>query len=99
MSPTQFRDALAMRYGNELQGLPANCDGCGQEMNLNHALDCKKGGLVKFGHDYLRDECAALAGLAYNGVTIEPVVREVGPNGGALITDIKVNGIWESGKH
>ncbi|KAI5742861.1 hypothetical protein M8J77_012006 [Diaphorina citri] len=98
LSPTQFRDALAMRYGNELQGLPANCDGCGQEMNLNHALDCKKGGLVKFGHDYLRDECAALAGLAYNGVTIEPVVREAGPNGGALITDIKVNGIWESGK-
>jgi hypothetical protein len=29
-------------------------------------------------------ECAALAGLAYNGVTIEPVVREAGPNGGAL---------------
>lgn len=87
-----------MRYGHELHGLPASCDGCGQDMSLTHVLNCKKGGLVKHGHDNLRDECVMLASLAWNGVTTEPIVQESSSDHGMLIADFKINGVWESGK-
>eukprot|EP00923_Selenidium_pygospionis_P025025 GHVN01044010.1.p1 GENE.GHVN01044010.1~~GHVN01044010.1.p1 ORF type:complete len:121 (-),score=20.34 GHVN01044010.1:7-369(-) len=31
LSPTEFRDALAMRYGIPLKELPSHCDSCGEE--------------------------------------------------------------------
>ena len=40
---------------------------------MQHALDSAKRGLVKKGHNDLRDSKARLAELAWGGVTIEPV--------------------------
>ena len=40
LSPSEFRDALAIRYHRPLSKLPADCDGCGGEFTLKHALDC-----------------------------------------------------------
>eukprot|EP00731_Ephydatia_muelleri_P019621 Em0012g446a len=45
-SDIEFRDALAIRYHQTLSKLPADCDGCGAEFALQHALDCRKGGLI-----------------------------------------------------
>lgn len=94
LSSTQFRDALSIRYGWEPQNLPASCDGCNEAFNLNHALNCKRGGQVKRGHDNVRDACGHLAGLAWGRVAAEPILRESDENGPALVADLMVHGVW-----
>ena len=99
LSAQQFRDRLAERYGREPLNLPMNCDGCDEKFSLAHALDCKKGGLVKKGHDYVRDECMRLADLAWGGVTVEPLIKEAsGRCKEDLRADFSVQGVWEGTK-
>ena len=50
----EFRDALSLRYGRPLKGLPGMCP-CGEKYNVTHALNCKKGGFVTLLHNNLRD--------------------------------------------
>ena len=76
LSATEFRDALALRYNRPLLKLPANCDGCGAATSLEHALDCKKGGLVTQRHNEVRDVIGNLASLVYKEVVKEPIVHE-----------------------
>jgi len=58
LSSTEFRDALMLRYARVPSNLPTSCDGRGEskKFDVNHALDCKKGGLVTARHDEIRDE-------------------------------------------
>ena len=49
-----FRDALYIRYGWLLSGLPVNC-ACGQGFSVDHALDCPTGGYPTLWHNELRD--------------------------------------------
>ena len=51
LSAQEFWDALALRYRKPLLGLPANCDGCGSSFTVDHALDCRFGGLVTRRHN------------------------------------------------
>ena len=96
LSAQQFRDRLFERYGRESMGIPAECDGCGNAFSLQHALDCKKGGLVKKGLDSLRDECSRLAEAAWGGVRIEPIIKEAcGRLEEDLRADFCVRGVWE----
>lgn len=98
LSATQFRDALSLRYAHIPQDLPMSCDGCGAAFDLSHALNCKKGGLVKKGHDDVRDVVAGIANLAWGGAVVEPVMREAANGHSTLVGDIMVNGVWESGR-
>ena len=97
LSSVEFRDQLAIRYGHEPAHLPSSCDGCGDEFTLQHGLDCQKGGLVKRGHDDLRDSDAKLAELAFGGVRIEPVVVPADDHHGrpALRADWSARGVWD----
>jgi hypothetical protein len=77
LSAQEFRDALSMRYGDAPSDLPASCDGCDARFTLQHALSCKKGGLVIFRHNEIRDELVHMAGKAMTPSAIrdEPLIR------------------------
>ena len=44
LNKSEFRDALAIRYNQKLKILPEKC-ACGQNLDLNYAMNCKKGWL------------------------------------------------------
>ena len=61
MSPNEFRDAIALRYGCIPIDLLTHCDADGEVFSVNHALNCSKGGLVYGRHNELRDlNCSLL---------------------------------------
>ena len=64
---------------------------------MEHALDCRIGGLVIQQHNEIRDALRDLASIAYKEVTREPVVREAYDknNVPALIADLGVHGCWQ----
>ena len=56
----EFQDSICMRYRMPIKNLPSHCP-CGKQYNLNHALNCHRGGFVNIRHDKLRDmECKLL---------------------------------------
>jgi len=63
----EFRDALAIRYNAPLRGLPSRCP-CGQPFDMNHAMNCKRGGLVTIRHNNIRDFEANLLRQVCNDV-------------------------------
>jgi hypothetical protein len=56
--------------------LCSHCDGCGAGFTVEHALSCKKGGLVCIRHDDARDEAGSLAAMALtkSKVSYEPTI-------------------------
>ena len=47
LNKREFRDAMCLRYNRDLKGLPSNCP-CGQTFDVNHAMNCKKGGFCHY---------------------------------------------------
>ena len=70
--------------------LPSKCDGCGASLTMQHALDCKVGGLVIQRHNELRDCIGDIAAQ----VVREPIVREAEGDSG-LWLDLGVCGVWQ----
>ena len=68
---SEFKDALSLRYGKPLKGLPAMCP-CGEKYNLTHALICKKGGFVTMCHNSLRGFEAYMLSKIVDDVEEEP---------------------------
>ena len=54
-------DNIHLRYGLRPLALCLHCNGCGEGFSIEHALSCKKGGLVTQRHDDARDEAGNLA--------------------------------------
>ena len=77
--------------------MPANCDGCGAATSLEHALDCKKGGLVTQRLNEVRDVIGDLASVVFKEVVKEPVVQETNDAEGvpSLIADLSIRGVWQ----
>ena len=70
---SDFRDALAIRYGYDLDGLPAGCV-CGAALTMDHAFTCPCGGYPMARHDTLRDLLANVLTEVLPDVETEPVL-------------------------
>ena len=95
----EFRDAIAIRYNSSLRSLPSKCP-CGQRFDLDHALNCKRGGFVIMRHNNVRDFEANLLSQACTDVETEPPLQ---PLSGETITgaaedgakpDVRARGFW-----
>ena len=76
LNKAEFRDALSIRYNKQLKGMPSTCP-CGQKFDLNHAMNCKRGGFVIIRHNNVRDFEANLLKTMHNDVEIEPALQEI----------------------
>ena len=66
-----FWDCLRLRYGWRLTNIPSTCSR-GSNMDIQHAVSCKKGGLITIRHYDLRDLTANLLTEVCKDVDIEP---------------------------
>ena len=71
LNKEQFADGLCLRYNQRVKNLPAMCP-CGHVFNVQHALNCKKGGFIAQRHDNLRDLFTGLLGKICKDVQAEP---------------------------
>ena len=76
LNKAEFRDALSIRCNKQLKGMPSTCP-CGQKFDLNHAMNCKRGGFVIIRHNNVRDFEANLLKTMHNDVEIEPALQEI----------------------
>ena len=73
---SDFRDALALRYGWIPIDLPSHCT-CGKNFTVEHALSCAKGGFPTIRHNELRDLTATLLTESCSNVTVEPPPQKI----------------------
>ena len=95
LSPNEFRDALCLRYNRSLVRMPMLCDGCENPSSVQHALDCRKGGLVIKRHNEIRDILGDICSLVTKNVVKEPIVRDASDTESGLIADLGIRGLWE----
>ena len=65
-------------------------------VRLDHALCCRKGGLIIQHHNEIRNAIGDLAALLWDQVPSEPVVKDASEDSDALIADLGVKGVWQS---
>ncbi len=64
-------------YSKEPKDPPCQCEApsCRKPFSLEHALNCKHGGLVIRRHNEIKDELGQLCKLGYAHVGKEPVIK------------------------
>ncbi|KAL7475252.1 hypothetical protein ACHAW6_001170, partial [Cyclotella cf. meneghiniana] len=61
LSKSKWHDNVSIHYGWLPDTLPDCCDGCGEDLTVEHGLSCKKDDLVSIRHDDVRDKWAHLS--------------------------------------
>ena len=76
LGETEFRDNLLLRYRCTPTNLPKKCDGCDKSFSLQHALQCKLGGLILARRNEVRDALSLIASQAFlsSSVRDDPIV-------------------------
>ena len=106
LNKQEFVDALALRYGWPIDGLPQLCT-CGTAFDPNHAMNCKTGGFICIRHDEIRDLTAQMLNEVCHDVRVEPLLI---PTNGRNFThrtantaedarvDVSARGFWARGQ-
>jgi len=109
LSADEFRDNLRIRLGLTPASLPSHCVGCNDRFTVEHAMTCKKGGLIVQRHNDLKAEWHHLCvqALTATAITDEPLIhmsRDVRQAGAAatepqpeLRGDVSAHGFWKRG--
>ncbi|XP_063615254.1 uncharacterized protein LOC134788297 [Penaeus indicus] len=101
-----FIDALALRYGWPMDGLPQHC-ACGSPFDSNHAMICKIGGFVVIRHDEVRDLTAQMLREVCHDIRVEPELLSTGGRNFDLRStnttedarlDVSARGFWARGQ-
>ena len=101
-----FRDALCLRYGWQVNNLPTHC-ACGESMSVDHALCCHKGGYTICRHNKVRDLTEVLLREVCPNTSIEPPLQPLSGESFDHGTssredearlDIKASGFWRAGQ-
>lgn len=107
LSEEESRDSLRLRMGLTPLNLPPKCDGCRSHFTVDHALTCKKGGLILMRHNDVAAEWHELCARALtpSSVSDEPLIysgrdRTAERSGGATIDpelrgDVGCHGFWK----
>ena len=103
LAKNTFRDAIRIRYGWALDGVPSTCV-CGQDFTQQHALNCQTGGYPSIRHNTVRDLLASLMRGVCPDVRVEPKLQpltgEVFDRASTITADearldIEARGFWE----
>ena len=85
LDKSDFHDAVCLRYGFLLDGVPSSCVG-GSSLTTDHAMKCPAGGYPIARHNHVRDAVADVMRSAFHDVETEPLLttisggRSVGEN-------------------
>ncbi len=101
----EFRDAVYLRYGWEVKGIPKIC-ACGKRNSTDHSLVCKLGGFVIMRHDAVRDVEASLMREVCKDVQVEQVLLPAnaaelntrGITGPNARMDVVARDVWSGGE-
>jgi hypothetical protein len=77
LSADEFRDGVRLRLGLQPTALPPRCDGCGERFTTEHAMSCRKGGLIIHRHNDLVTTWGQLCSQALTPSTVsdEPLIQ------------------------
>ena len=95
LNKEEFQDAIALRYDWHIKNLPVLCP-CGKDFDVNHAMNCKKGGFINIRHNNVRDFEANLLKKVCADVEIEPKLHPVNNDEARL--DVRARGFWRAGQ-
>ena len=103
LSKGDFRDAIRLSYGWDLDGVPTTCI-CGHAFTSDHALSCPTGDYPSICHNHVRDLLVNLMREVCTDVSTEPHLQlltgEVFDRASTNTTDearldIRARGFWE----
>ena len=71
LNKSDFRDAICLRYGFRLDGMPTTCV-CGTAMTVDHGMTCPSAGYPTAQQNEVRDVMADAMCSVFSEVEIEP---------------------------
>ena len=105
LNKREFSDAIRLRYRWPLKRMPDTCP-CGKDFDVDHALNCLKGGFVNQRHNVIRNVFAKVMKEVHNDVSIEPLLMpltgEQLPSSANTAddarADVSARGFWKDGQ-